>query len=74
MSDKLAPNDIALAAARGVAIALDARKHKPSAVQDELVYPVHRIICGIPQHMFEVAVTQGPDGSHSVGNAVKTSE
>ena len=74
MSDKLAPNDIALAAARGVAIALDARKHKPGAVKEELVYPVHRIICGIPQHMFEVDVTQAADGTHSVGNVVQAKE
>ncbi|MGC1550262.1 MAG: hypothetical protein WA777_17215 [Rhodanobacter sp.] len=71
MSEKLSPNDIAIAAAQGVAIALNARKHKASAVKDELVYPIHHIICGIPQHMFEVSITQGADGIHSVGNAVQ---
>lgn len=74
MSEKLTPNDIAIAAAQGVAIALNARKHKVSAVQDELLYPIHHVICGIPQYMFDVPVTQGVDGVYSVGNAVQTAE
>jgi hypothetical protein len=71
MAEKLSPNDIAHAAAQGVAIALNARKLKASAVHDELTYPFHHIICGIPQYMFEVAISQGPDGSVSVGKAVQ---
>jgi hypothetical protein len=71
MAEKLSPNDIAMAAAQGVAIALNARKLKANAVGDELVYPIHHIICGIPQYMFDVAITQGTDGNFSPSKAVQ---
>jgi hypothetical protein len=74
MAEKLSPNDIAIAAAQGVAIALNARKLKASAVGDELVYPIHHIICGIPQYMYDVAIAQGPDGGFSAGKAVQVTE
>jgi hypothetical protein len=74
MAEKLSPNDLAAAAAQGVAIALNARKAKAHAVTDELLYPLHHVICGIPQYMYEVAITQGADGNFSAGKAVQTTE
>jgi hypothetical protein len=74
MAEKLSPNDIAIAAAQGVAIALNARKLKANAPNEELAYPFRHIICGIPQYMYDVAIAQGPDGNFSVGKAVQTTE
>lgn len=69
MAEKLSPHDLAQAAAQGVAIALNARKLKSGAIHEEFTSPFHHIICGIPQYMFEVSISQGPDGSVSVGRA-----
>lgn len=74
MAEKLSPNDIAQAAAQGVAIALNARKLKSGAIHEEFTTPFHRIICGIPQYMFEVGISQNADGSVAVSKAQQIQE
>jgi len=61
---ELTPKELAAAAAQGVAIALNARGAKPGAKEEKFVLP-HRIICGIPQHLYEVGFTPSPGGGVS---------
>ncbi len=51
MSETLTPKELAMAAAQGVAIALNARR--AAAAKEEFFHrPI--IICGIPQEIYEV--------------------
>jgi hypothetical protein len=74
MAEKLHPSDLAAAAAQGVAIALNARKLKGDAVKEELLFSLHHVICGIPQYLYDVTITQGEDGRFSAGSPVQTTE
>lgn len=56
MSQQLTPKDFALAAAQGVAIALNARGGEAKSEALRTVLPP-RIICGIPPVIFEVQLT-----------------
>jgi len=60
MSQALTPKDLALAAAQGVAIALNARKTQPGAATEEFFRPP--LICGIPPAIFEVDIKPDANG------------
>jgi hypothetical protein len=68
MSEALNPEEIAFAAAQGVAIALNARKPKPGEEREE-VTPRH-IICGIPPVLFDVTLIDDGRGSYGVGGLI----
>jgi hypothetical protein len=73
MSEPLSPRDIAVAAAQGVAIALNARSSKggaaaapaPDIAENYIRKP---IICGMPTVLFEVFLKADSTGVLGVGN------
>jgi hypothetical protein len=69
MSGALTPKDIAIAAAQGVAIALNARKQKPGAAKDEFVFRPP-LVCGIPPAIFEVDIKPDTSGTYTLGGIV----
>ena len=61
MSQALTPKELALAAAQGVAIALNARKPQPGAPTEEFFFRPP-LICGIPPVIFEVDIQPDDNG------------
>jgi hypothetical protein len=70
MSEALNPKEIAMAAAQGVAIALNARKPKTGGNIEEFYTLPHRIVCGIPPILFEATLLDDGRGSYSIGGLI----
>jgi hypothetical protein len=70
MSQSLTPEELAKAAAQGVAIALNARKPKHGGATEEFLWRPP-LVCGIPPAIFYVDIQPDSDGNYAPGSLTK---